>query len=85
MTILQYFEVVGLAGKSTVVVQELEQKVVSGDAGYQGRAVPVPKKYKDSKKFKIRLRGSGQNASGKVDGHYVRKWDGKPGYFNYMD
>ena len=76
-----FYEVVGVKGKSTIIVRELEQKIVSGDS-QNGTCVPIPGKYeKKSPEIKCRINKYGDI---RIEGRYTYEWSGKPESF-YTD
>ena len=76
-----FYEVVGVKGKSTIIVRELEQKIVSGDS-QNGTCVPIPGKFdKNSKEISCRINKYGDI---RIEGRYTYEWSGKPESF-YTD
>lgn len=76
-----FYEVIGVKGKSTIIVRELEQKIVSGDS-QNGTCVPVPGKFeKNAKELSCRINRQGDI---RIEGKYTYKWSGKPESF-YTD
>ena len=76
-----FYEVVGVKGKSTIIVRELEQKIVSGDS-QNGTCVPVPGKFdKNSKEINCRIN---KNGDIRIEDKYTYEWSGKPESF-YTD
>lgn len=78
-----FYEIIGVKGKSTIIVRELEQKIVSGDGyGQNGTCVPVPGKYENkSSEIKCRINRQGDI---RIEGRYTYEWSGKPESF-YTD
>ena len=78
-----FYEVVGVKGKSTIIVRELEQKIVSGDSyGQNGTCVPVPGKFdKNSREINCRINKHGDI---RIEDKYTYEWSGKPESF-YTD
>lgn len=78
-----FYEVIGVKGKSTIIVRELEQKIVSGDSyGQNGTCVPVPGKFeKNTKELNCRINKQGDI---RIEGRYTYEWSGKPESF-YTD
>lgn len=76
-----FYEVIGVKGKSTIIVRELEQKIVSGDS-QNGTCVPIPGKFdKNSKEIKCRINKYGDI---RIEDKYTYEWSGKPESF-YTD
>ena len=76
-----FYEVVGVKGKSTIIVRELEQKIVSGDS-QNGTCVPIPGKFdKNSKEISCRMNRQGDI---RIEDKYTYEWSGKPESF-YTD
>lgn len=85
MTIVDFYEVVGKRGRSIVQIRELAQKVVSGDAGYQGVCVPCPGEYV-GEVIERRVTGSKTCPGVKIsDSRRPSLWNGRPMHFNRMD
>lgn len=78
-----FYEVIGVKGKSTIIVLELEQKNVSSDSyGRNGTCVPIPGKFeKNAKEIKCRINKYGYI---RIEDKYTYEWDGKPESF-YTD
>lgn len=78
-----FYEVIGVKGKSTVIVRELMQKIVSSDGYNQnGTCVPIPGMFeKNAKEIKCRINKFGNI---RIDGKYTYEWNGKPEQF-YTD
>lgn len=98
-TNVEWFEVVALAGKSMVVLREIESRVVPGSEGFMsGSVVPVPGAYRvervmdydkmqpvERERPPLRKR---VDKYGRVDIHSASfgrasKWDGKPEYSSH--
>ena len=76
-----WYEIVGFKGKSTVIVQELEQIIVSHDGyGQNGYSKPKLGSYV-GEPFKARIDRRGKL---KIDGRWAYEWNGKPEQF-YTD
>ncbi|MDF1769851.1 hypothetical protein [Maricaulis sp.] len=86
MTLVDFYEVVGLRGRTIVQLRELKSTVVSGDAGYQGTLMPCPGEYA-GEMFERRINGRTGHPGVKIsDGQgSASLWDGKPKYYNRMD
>lgn len=81
MTIPSFYQVVGLKGKTTIVVKELAKKSVSGN-GWQGEEVPVKDEFiKGAKEINVRI----VNGTPKIDKLIARKWDGQPVAYDHLD
>lgn len=81
MQIPTFYQVVGLKGKTTVVVKELSKKSVSGN-GLQGEEVPEKDKFiKGAKEISARI----SNGWLKIDKLIAKQWDGKPVAYDHMD
>ena len=78
-----FYEVIGVKGKSTIIVKELEQKIVSGDSyGQNGTCVPVPGKFeKNAKELNCRINKHGDI---RIENRYTNEWSGNPESF-YTD
>ena len=78
-----FYEVIGVKGKSTIVVRELEQKMVSSDSYRQnGTCVPIPGKFeKNAKEISCRINKFGDI---RIENRFTYEWDGNPENF-YTD
>jgi hypothetical protein len=74
-TNVNFYQVTEVRGKD-VVVREVGQDVVSSGSG-SDRVVPIPNRFIEPP-VRVRPSGGSTSVSFKVDGHYCRKWDGKP-------
>lgn len=64
-TNVEFFEVVGFAGKQTVLLKKLQSKVVpAGNQQMSGMAYPIKGKYKDNNTYKARINKVAWNKSG---------------------
>ena len=81
MTIVTFYRITKLIGNSSIKVEILKNKIVTGD-GWSGQCVPDT----DSPGEEISGRFLFRNGSAKITNYkYARKWDGKPDYFNHLD
>lgn len=87
MIIVDFYRVVKVL-PSSVKIEKLQQKIVSGDDGFQGRVVPTDKAVKsgvDGKTYRVLFTGDGEPCL-KIESYaYARPWDGLPKMFDRMD
>ena len=82
ITVHTFYKVVGHKGKSTLIIRELDKKIVSGNWAL-GTVIPDEKQFvKNSKEITIRI----SNGKIKLDKYsYLNKWDGAPKQENHFD
>lgn len=81
MTTPSFYEVLSVTPTGgTVTIRELQQDVVTGNAGYSGTCIPILKAYRGD--LMKRRNGNSIKISEVARGYL---WDNKPVYFNYMD
>lgn len=69
-----FYKVVKLKGKSTVIVKELERKLVSGCYQY-GTVMPIIDKFANDKEITCKLNKQGQI---RIEKRYTYIWNGEP-------
>lgn len=75
-----FYKVVGLKGKSSVVVKEIDKR--NSGNGMSGTTVPEKNTFvKNAKELTVRI----SKNTLKIDGLIARKWDGEPLSYDYSD
>lgn len=81
MTIPSFYQVVGLKGKTTIIVKELAKRAVDGN-GWQGKEIPEKDNFiKGAKEIPVRI----IKGWPKIDKLIARKWDGNPVAYDHLD
>lgn len=83
MTLVDFYRVVEVIGKATVVVEEIGKITVSGEAGYQGTCIADIGSPAGGKRHKARVIDGGIKI--KDSSRRAQKWDGSVYSFNHMD
>jgi len=87
MTIVDFYQVVGFKGAKSIIVRQIADMTVSGDAGYSGTKSAVKEGFVDEKEYVLRLNKYGYftwTLQGR-SGSSAYEWNGKPKYFNSLD
>lgn len=69
-----FYKVVGLKGKSTVIVKELKNKIVSGSYQY-GDVMPIVDEFADNKEIRCKLNNRNEI---RIEKRFTYEWNGKP-------
>jgi len=82
ITVHEFYKVIGHKGKSTLIIKQLNKKVVSGNSAL-GTVIPDENNFaRNSKEITIRI----SNGKIKLDKYsYLSKWDGTPKPENHYD
>jgi hypothetical protein len=68
-----FYKVVGLKGKSTVIVKELKNKIVSGCYQY-GQVMPIVDEFADDKEIRCKLNNRNEI---RIEKRYTYEWSGE--------
>lgn len=70
-----FYKVVGLKGKSTVIVKELKSKIVSGSYQY-GKVIPIIDEFfADDKEIRCKLNNRNEI---RIEKRFTYEWNGEP-------